>query len=100
LRRSWALAVLAMAQFVTILDAAIVNVALPSIHGTADNQRPVAPGRTAKQRGRGEQQHALLREAQIPLRTRTETTPRWPGSRSIGLWSARPICLRRSESRL
>ena len=30
-RRWWALAVLAMAQFVTILDAAIVNVALPSI---------------------------------------------------------------------
>jgi EmrB/QacA subfamily drug resistance transporter len=30
-RRWWALAVLVMAQFVTILDAAIVNVALPSI---------------------------------------------------------------------
>jgi EmrB/QacA subfamily drug resistance transporter len=30
-RRGWALAVLVMAQFVTILDAAIVNVALPSI---------------------------------------------------------------------
>src|SRR3954452_8681787 len=29
--RWWALAVLVMAQFVTILDAAIVNVALPSI---------------------------------------------------------------------
>ena len=29
--RGWALAVLVMAQFVTILDAAIVNVALPSI---------------------------------------------------------------------
>jgi EmrB/QacA subfamily drug resistance transporter len=32
-RRWWALAVLVMAQFVTILDAAIVNVALPSIQG-------------------------------------------------------------------
>jgi EmrB/QacA subfamily drug resistance transporter len=30
-RRWWALAVLVMAQFVTVLDAAIVNVALPSI---------------------------------------------------------------------
>src|ERR1700754_4151490 len=30
-RRWWALAVLVMAQFVTILDAEIVNVALPSI---------------------------------------------------------------------
>ena len=41
-RRWWALAVLVMAQFVTILDAAIVNVALPSIQadlGFAQEQR-------------------------------------------------------------
>ena len=43
-RRWWALALICLVQFMTILDIAIVNVALPSIQGTSASRRTTSSG--------------------------------------------------------